>query len=89
MGAGAKSEINLGMLLMKRGRIHGSTLRSRPLEAKAITARAMERSVLPELDSGRVRVLIAETYPLERAPEAYEHFQTGGKLGKIILTMPD
>jgi NADPH2:quinone reductase len=89
MGAGAKSEINLGMLLMKRGRIHGSTLRSRPLEAKAMTARAMERSVLPELDSGRVRVLVAEVYPLERAPEAYDHFQAGGKLGKIILAMPD
>jgi NADPH:quinone reductase len=77
------------MLLMKRGRIHGSTLRSRPLEAKAMTARAMERSVLPELDSGRVRVLVAEVYPLERAPEAYDHFQAGGKLGKIILAMPD
>jgi putative PIG3 family NAD(P)H quinone oxidoreductase len=89
MGAGAKGEINLGMLLMKRGRIHGSTLRSRPLEAKAMTARALERSVLPELDSGRVRVLIAEVYPLERAPEAYEHFKAGGKLGKIILAMPD
>ena len=89
LGAGAKAEINLGMLLVKRARIHGSTLRSRPLEAKAMTARAMERSVLPLLDSGRVRVPIAETYPLERAPEAYEHFKAGGKLGKIILAMPD
>ena len=89
MGAGAKGEINLGMLLLKRGRIHGSTLRSRPLEAKAATARAMERSVLPQLDSGQVRVLIAEVYPLERAPEAYEHFKRGGKFGKIILAMPD
>jgi NADPH:quinone reductase-like Zn-dependent oxidoreductase len=52
-----------------------------------MTARAMERSVLPLLDSGEVRVLIAETYPLERAPEAYEYFQAGGKFGKIILKM--
>jgi NADPH2:quinone reductase len=89
LGAGAKAEINLGMLLVKRARIHGSTLRSRPLEAKAMTARAMERSVLPLLDSGRVRVPIAEVYPLERAPEAYEHFKAGGKLGKIIVAMPD
>lgn len=89
MGAGATGEMNLGMLLVKRGRIHGSTLRSRPLEAKAMTARGMERSVLPLLDSGRVRVLIAATYSLERAREAYEHFTRGGKLGKIILVMPD
>jgi putative PIG3 family NAD(P)H quinone oxidoreductase len=89
MGAGAKGEMNLGLLLGKRGRIHGSTLRARPLEAKAMTARAMERAVLPLLDSTRVRVLIAEVYPLERAAEAYNHFQAGGKLGKIILAMPD
>jgi NADPH2:quinone reductase len=86
MGGGATGEINLGLLLMKRGRIHGSTLRSRPLEQKAATARAMERSVLPLLAGGAVAVTIAETYPLAEASAAYEHFQAGGKLGKIILT---
>jgi NADPH:quinone reductase len=87
MGAGAKSEINLGLLLAKRARIHGSTLRARPLEQKALTARGMERSVLPLLDRGAVKVLVAATYPLEQAREAYEHFQAGGKLGKIVLVM--
>ncbi len=87
IGAGAKGEIHLGALMAKRGRIHSSTLRSRPLEEKAMTARAMERSVLPLLQSGTVGVVVAATYPLERALEAYEHFSAGGKLGKIILTM--
>jgi putative PIG3 family NAD(P)H quinone oxidoreductase len=87
MGGGASGEINLGLLLMKRGRIHGSTLRSRPLEQKALTARAMERSVLPLLAAGGVAVTIAETYPLADAAAAYEHFQRGGKLGKIVITM--
>ena len=87
MGGGASAEINLGLLLMKRARIHGSTLRVRPLEQKALTARAMERSVLPLLASGAVTVPIAETYPLADAAAAYAHFQRGGKLGKIIITM--
>ena len=87
MGAGASGEINLGLLLAKRGRIHGSTLRARPLELKALTARAMERSVLPLLAAGDVKVTIAKTYPLAEAPAAYEHFKGGGKLGKIVLTM--
>jgi NADPH2:quinone reductase len=87
MGAGATGEINLGLLLMKRARIHGSTLRSRPLEEKALTARGMERTVLPLLASGAVKVLIAESYSIEDAPAAYEHFQAGGKLGKIVLEM--
>jgi NADPH:quinone reductase len=87
MGAGAKGEINLGLLLVKRGRIHGSTLRARPLEQKAATARGMERSVLPLLATGTVKVPVAQIYPLDQAAAAYEHFQAGGKLGKIILTM--
>ena len=84
-GAGPKGEINLGLLMMKRARIHGSTLRARPLELKALTARAMERSVLPALAAGTVKVQIAETYPLEDAVAAYDHFAGGGKFGKIIL----
>jgi putative PIG3 family NAD(P)H quinone oxidoreductase len=85
IGAGAKGELNLAALMGKRGRVMASTLRPRPLEEKAATARAMERSVLPLLANGRVKVLVAETYPLERAAEAYEHFAGGGKLGKIVL----
>jgi len=79
--------LNLGLLLTKRARIHGSTLRSRPLEQKAATARAMERSVLPLLAAGAVAVPIAQTYPLADAASAYEHFQRGGKLGKIVITL--
>ncbi len=87
IGAGAKAEVNLGLLMAKRARIHGSMLRARPIEEKALTARAMERSVLPLLANGDVRTLIAATYPLSQAPAAYEHFQAGGKLGKIVLEM--
>jgi NADPH:quinone reductase len=87
MGGGATGEINLGLLLMKRARMYGSTLRSRPLELKALTARGLERSVLPLLALGAVRVPIAETYPLAEAAAAYEHFARGGKLGKIILVI--
>jgi NADPH2:quinone reductase len=86
-GAGPKGEINLGLLMMKRARIHGSTLRARPLELKALTARAMERSVLPALAAGTVKVPIAQTYPLQDAVAAYDHFAGGGKLGKIVLVM--
>jgi NADPH2:quinone reductase len=86
-GAGAKGEINLGLLMMKRGRIHGSTLRSRPLEEKAQTARAVERSVLPLLVAGTVKVPIAQTFGIEDAAGAYERFAAGAKLGKILLEM--
>ncbi|MBV8221600.1 MAG: zinc-binding dehydrogenase, partial [Solirubrobacterales bacterium] len=87
ISAGAKAEVNLGLAMQRRARILSSTLRPRPLEEKAMTARAMERSVLPLLASGAARVLIAETYPLEEAVAAYDRFAEGGKLGNIVLTM--
>lgn len=86
-GAGAKAELNLGSLMMKRSRILGSTLRARPLEEKAMTARAFERSVLPLLADGTLQVLLAATYPLADAEAAYDRFAAGGKLGKIVLRM--
>jgi NADPH2:quinone reductase len=47
VGAGAKAEIDLRKLMGKRGRIHGSMLRNRPIEEKAIAARLVEKMVLP------------------------------------------
>jgi putative PIG3 family NAD(P)H quinone oxidoreductase len=85
VGAGAKAELNLLGLMAKRGRIMASTLRARPLEEKAATARALERHVLPLVESGALRVPVAETYPLAGAPAAYDRFAAGGKLGKIVL----
>ena len=87
IGAGASGELNLGLLMNRRARIHGSTLRPRPLEEKALTARAVERSVLPMLAAGTITVPVAATYPLTRATEAYDRFTAGGKFGKIVLTM--
>jgi putative PIG3 family NAD(P)H quinone oxidoreductase len=87
ISAGARAELNLGLAMQRGARILGSTLRPRPLEEKAMTARGMERSVLPLLTSGAVRVVVAAAYPLEEAVAAYDRFAEGGKLGKIVLTM--
>jgi putative PIG3 family NAD(P)H quinone oxidoreductase len=85
IGAGAKAELNLAVLMAKRGRIMASTLRARPLEQKAATARAVEREVLPLFESGALRVPIAETFELDDVAAAYDHFAAGGKLGKLLL----
>ncbi len=87
IGAGAKAEINLGLLLAKRVQMFGSMLRARSLEEKALTARAMERQVLPLFDSGSLTVPIAAELPLERAEAAYARLRESGKFGKVILTM--
>ena len=62
-----------------------STLRARPLEEKADTARKVEKHVLPLIASGAVKVPVADTFPLEEAVAGYDRFAQGGKLGKIVL----
>ena len=84
-GAGASAEVDLLTLMGKRGLITGSTLRARPLEDKALVTRRAEAHAVPLLASGAVRVLIEDTYPLAEAAAAYERFNQGGKLGKIVL----
>ena len=89
VSAGVKAELNLLALMGKRARIHGSTLRARPLEEKALAARRLEHEVLPLFETGQLRVPVAETFPLEQAAAAYDRFAAGGKLGKIVLGLTD
>jgi NADPH2:quinone reductase len=85
VGAGFKADVNLLALMGKRARIMASTLRTRPLEEKALTARRMERHVLPLLGAGRVRVPVAATFTLDAVAEAYDRFAAGGHVGKLVL----
>jgi NADPH2:quinone reductase len=85
VGGGGRAEINLLTLMGKHARVHGSLLRPRPLEQKADAAQRVVRHVLPALAAGQITVPVAATYPMSRAVEAYDHFASGGKLGKIVL----
>ncbi len=87
IGAGAVGEINLGLLMARRGTIRGSTMRARPLEAKAAASRLLETQVLPLFESGRLSVPVEAEFPLAQVEKAYEHFAEGGKFGKIVLTV--
>jgi NADPH:quinone reductase len=84
-GAGATAEVNFGLLMRKRARIHGSTLRARSREEKEDVIRRLEGHALPLLADGRLTVPVEETFPLERAQEAYERFAAGGKFGKLVI----
>ncbi len=87
VGAGAKAELNLVALMGKRGTLRASTLRARPLEEKAATARALEAQVLPGFAEGTLTVPVAATFALDAVQDAYERFQAGGKLGKVVLEL--
>ena len=85
VSAGVDGELDLRRLMTKRGTVRASTLRYRPVEEKAILARELETSVLPLVADGRLRVPIEAEFPLAEVTAAYERFNTGGHLGKIVL----
>jgi|SRR5581483_2374476 len=86
-GAGATATVDFGRLMRARGRIHASTLRARPPAEKALVVERLRTDVLPLVAAGRIAVPVEETYPLERAQEAYDRFAAGGKFGKIVLVV--
>jgi NADPH2:quinone reductase len=87
VGAGARAELDLRVLMGKRARIHGSVLRARSLEEKAAAARRVERAVLPGFASGDLSVPVTASFPLAAVADAYDRFRGGGKLGKIVLDL--
>ncbi|WP_062518012.1 NAD(P)H-quinone oxidoreductase [Demequina gelatinilytica] len=86
MQKGARGEFDLGMLLAKRARVIGTTLRARPLaERSAIVARVREE-VWP-LVPDRVRPIVHATVPLDRAADAHRLLESGEVFGKVVLTI--
>ena len=83
--AGAKAEIDLGLVLRKRARIFGTVLRARPLEEKIAAMRAFETQVVPLLARGVVRPIVDRVFPLADAAKAHEHMASNAGFGKIVL----
>ncbi|RKT05649.1 putative PIG3 family NAD(P)H quinone oxidoreductase [Streptomyces sp. 3211.6] len=83
---GVKAELDLRMLLAKRGAITATSLRARPLEEKAAIIAAVREHVWPLIGSGRVRPVVHATYPVEQAAEAHRVLESSTHVGKLILT---
>jgi len=84
--AGAKSEIDLGLLLRKRAIIIGTMLRGRSIEEKAEGTRLFASSVLPLVSRGAIRPVIDRVYPVDEIRDAHERMESNESFGKIVLT---
>ena len=87
IGAGAKAELDLARAHDLPRAHHGLHAPSPPAGGEGHD-RAAPRAQRPAAASTPAPCAcpIAETFPLERAAEAYDRFRAGGKLGKIVLT---
>ena len=84
---GSTAEVNFMPVMLKRLTLTGSTLRPRSIEEKAALAAALEAKVWPLLDAGRVKPLIDEVFPLDRAADAHALMEKSSHIGKIVLTL--
>ena len=82
---GAKVELNLAPVMMKRLTVTGSTLRARPVEHKAPIARSLQHIVWPLLTSGVVRPVIDRVFPLSEAAAAHALMESNRHIGKLLL----
>jgi NADPH:quinone reductase len=84
--AGAKSEIDIGLLLRKRAVVVGTMLRSRSTEEKAEATRLFASAVLPLVSRGVIRPVIDQVYPMNEIREAHKRMESNSGIGKIVLT---
>jgi putative PIG3 family NAD(P)H quinone oxidoreductase len=82
---GSNRKVDLRPIMTKRLTMTGSTLRPRTIATKAALADALREHVWPALDSGRIKPVIAGTYPLRDAYRAHAFLESGAHTGKIVL----
>lgn len=82
---GAKSEINLAALLLRRLQVIGSTLRGLKEEQKASVVTGFLQTFGESLRSGAVRPIVDSVFPLAEAAEAHRLMKASTHFGKIIL----
>ena len=85
--SGAKAELNLALMMVKRQRIIGSVLRSRPVQEKQEIVAQFTRTVMPGFSDGSIAPVIYRTYPLDDVAEAHRTMEHSKHFGKIVLTL--
>ncbi len=86
MGEG-RVDLPLGLLLMKRAAIIGTTLRSRPLEEKIRLAQRVKVELLPRFSDGSLRPIIDSRYGFDQIAEAHAYMQSNANIGKIVIDL--
>ncbi|MEI8391554.1 MAG: NAD(P)H-quinone oxidoreductase [Actinomycetes bacterium] len=84
MGGGS-TQVNVGLLLMKRARWIGTTLRARPLEEKTALARKFAAELLPLFESGQLEPIIDSRYLFQQIADAHIAMGANANTGKILI----
>ncbi len=87
MGGAQADGINLGMVLMKRLSIHGSTLRARTLTYKTELTQAFMDLAWAHFASGALFPVVDKVFPWEDVAQAHLYMEENRNQGKIVLSI--
>jgi putative PIG3 family NAD(P)H quinone oxidoreductase len=82
---GRVAEINLALLMKKRGSLCSTSLSDRSPAAKARIMEGVRTQLWPHVLAGRVRPVIDQSFALAEAAEAHRAMEAGGRSGKLLL----
>lgn len=83
--SGYDGAINLGLVQARRLKIHGTALRSRPLELKMALVQQFIDEVLWLFETGRVKPVIDRAFPLDAIQDAHRYMELNQNIGKIVI----
>lgn len=82
---GAELTVPVFRLMAKRAVLTGSTLRPRDADEKARIASAVEKTVWPWVEAGKLKPVIEQTFPLDQASAAHALLEGAAHFGKVVL----
>lgn len=82
---GARAEINMAALMVRRQTLTGSTLRPRSDEFKAMLVAEARQWAWPLVTDGQLRPVMDRTFALTEAAAAHSRMEQGAHIGKIVL----
>lgn len=83
--SGSKAEIDYAIVMGKRLRVMGTSLRTRPAEEKATATRLFAQQVVPLLTTGAVRPVIDKVFKMAEVRTAHQRIESNETFGKVVL----
>ena len=85
MQGGTRAELDLGLLMRKRGAVFSTSLRARPADEKAAIVASTREHVWPLIESGDVRPVVDRVLPMADAAQAHHLVEQSTHVGKVLL----
>jgi NADPH2:quinone reductase len=84
---GFKGEFDFDLHAMKRVDYIGVTFRTRSVEEVREINRVMRADLWGDIESGKLKLPIDKTFPLDQTAAALAHMRANAHFGKIVLTV--